>query len=78
MPRGNNLGDAMMRRLFYDYREDAHWGVLETPCFPASFYAGQIVNYGDGWVPRDNATCNYHRSEGEAFAAIIKILENRR
>ena len=44
--------------------------VLETPCFPAAFYAG----YVRGENPASNATHLWHRDQGAALDAALALL----
>ena len=54
------------------------WGILETPCYPASWYFGPVNWYKDRyertgeWMTGDNATSNFHRSLEEAIAVAKK------
>lgn len=53
-------------------------GILETRCYPATYYAGHInVNplNRDEWFGNDNATQNYHKTQDEALNSLIKIIE---
>ena len=45
------------------------YGVVETACFPHSWYAGPVDFEGQ---PMDNATCNYYRDEEQANIAVEK------
>ena len=45
-------------------------GILETSCFPSSFYAYFVRPDGRGeYVTTDHATCYYHRTIEEAQGA---------
>lgn len=62
------MANRMLRR---ETQGGHHYGVLETPCFPASFYAGMIQ--GDSWkgyFPCDNSTSRFHRTVVEANSAL--------
>jgi hypothetical protein len=49
-------------------------GVLETPMFPAAFYAG-IIRFGaNGWYPANND--HYYRTKDEAETAATKLAEH--
>ncbi len=43
--------------------------ILETPCFPASFYFGPVNRSMDSWVPADNSTSRFHRTLSDAISA---------
>jgi hypothetical protein len=55
-------------------------GVLKTPCYPCSYYAGPIVLIQGQYYSGDNATSNFHRTKADASKALlelIKLLENK-
>jgi len=47
-------------------------GIVKTPCYPNSYYAGGI--WDDG-TPRDNATCNYYPTVLKAQAAFLECCK---
>lgn len=44
-------------------------GVLNTPMYPASYYAGYILKDDDEYIIVDNSVSNFHRSCDEAEQA---------
>jgi hypothetical protein len=74
-------------QLFEEYKElngvrfkSATYAILETPCYPASFYFGS-ANLVQGphdrigeWYTGNNATSNFHRSLDEAQAEARKMF----
>lgn len=49
-----------------------YWAILETPCYPCTFYFGPVCDVGNEWVGRTNATCNFHRTIDECLEAAIQ------
>lgn len=49
-------------------------GVLDTPCWPARWYAGYITSDG---MPADNATGLFHRSIEDAMEAAERLCAAR-
>jgi hypothetical protein len=47
-------------------------GIVETPCFPASFYAGGLNSDGS---PERNDTCLFHRTIEEARKALDRYCQ---
>jgi len=49
-------------------------GILETQCFPASFYAGPIRQdwHTLEWIPKYNDTRYFHCTKELAFDALVK------
>lgn len=46
------------------------YGVLETSCYPASFYAGWVQRTPEGeWLTCDNSTSRWHRTIDAAIQA---------
>lgn len=57
------------------YGAQTYIGVLETCCFPASFYAYFVRPDGHGgYDTTDHATCYYHRTIADAQAAFDKLV----
>ena len=49
-------------------------GILDTPCYPARYYAGYIRRVMcNEWVPADNSTHLFYRTLGDAKAAYAKV-----
>ena len=63
MIRNENI-TIEIRTMLDNYGQRVYFGVLETPCFPASFYAYFVTPDGrDGYLTTDHATCDYHRDK---------------
>lgn len=48
--------------------------ILETPCFPAKFYAGYGRFDGKEWLPCDNDTYFWHRTMEDAELGALLLL----
>ena len=49
-------------------------GVLDTPMYPASYYAGYIAKNDNEYVIVDNSTSNFHRSYAEAVQSASALM----
>jgi hypothetical protein len=62
---------------------DQTYGILETPCYPASFYFGPVHfqrNWSERigeWMTADNATHNFHRTLELARITAKKTLKGK-
>lgn len=55
-------------------------GVLETPCFPCTYYGYFIEEFQNQWHTTDNAASNYYRTKEAALTSareLLKRLENK-
>jgi hypothetical protein len=48
--------------------------VLDTPCYPARYYAGYVYYMNNGYIPANNATCNFFRKLEDAYDRFNKVL----
>ena len=56
-----------MNKVLKSYRgEWSMAAILETPCWPACYYAGFVYSVGNELFPEDNATSKFHRTLEEA------------
>lgn len=61
-----------MKPLLVETIRDFRIGILDTPCFPARFYAGYLQ---DGFWPLDNSTENFFRTLDEAILQLDKLIK---
>jgi hypothetical protein len=62
--------------VFPTFPDGSIIGVLDTPMYPARYYAGYLRRYPGGELAQtDNATCYYHRTEEAANAAALKMFQ---
>lgn len=52
---------------------EIEWDVELTPMYPAEWYGGPYWN----GQRMSNATCYYHRTEDEAIAFCLKMMEGK-
>ena len=59
---------------------DQTYAILETPCYPASYYFGPVHFTRDGrtgeWDTANNATSNWHKTLQGAKQVAIKQFPN--
>jgi len=50
--------------------------VLDTPAFPARYYAGMVRFFSSTgqWMTSNNDTCNFHRERAKAEAALDAMM----
>jgi len=62
--------------LRLDCRKGYLWyAILDTPCFPARYYAGPVQRFRSGeWLTGNNDTSNFHRDLVSATEALNKEL----
>lgn len=53
-------------------REKVEYGIIPTPCYPASWYGGPVRR----GHPLSNATCYYWRTKGAAIEFCDKMMQN--
>ena len=55
-------------------RIEYHWyGIIETPCFPAMYYAGRVVLHNGEYFPARND--NYFRTLTDAQRQLKKEIQ---